>query len=118
MNEEGQSNNGTGQAVNVDPLVSLFDEFPDHPLPEWAERVTRGEYMVVGAQLRTRDGRRLGNAFVNEIYLHEQLKENVAVCYTDAGSRFTFTLSELEDEFYPPVFIMKIENARAKFIRG
>ena len=104
-------------AVKPDPVEGLYEEFPDHPLPHWASELAHGVYMKVGAQLRTRDGRVCGNAFVDDIYFNQTLKENVAVCYTDAGSRLTAVLSELKELFYPPVFIMKIDDARAKFIR-
>jgi hypothetical protein len=82
------------------------------PLPVWAIGKLAGEYMTPGAQLATRDGRRLGNAFVCEITLHPKLGE-LATVITDIGSETKMTQSELEGAFYPPVWLMDVAEARA-----
>ncbi|WP_040579609.1 hypothetical protein [Methylobacter tundripaludum] len=85
--------------------------FNDYPLPEWAEKLSDGAYMEIGAQLATRDGRRCGNAYVDEIASHKTLGE-VATVITDMGNRITMTESEMESAFYPPTYVMKIIEAR------
>lgn len=80
----------------------------DFPLPEWAVRRSDGNFMEVGAQLATRDGRRLGNAYVDEIR-----GPQLATVVTDMGSRLTLTLRELEELFHPPSYVMHLDEARA-----
>ena len=76
----------------------------DYPLPEWAERFSDGNYMEVGAQLPTRDGRRVGNAFVQGVLQDEQFGK-LAVVVTDAGNVVRYTEEELRTAFYPPQYI-------------
>ena len=84
-------------------------------LPYWAEKLSSGSYMEDGAQLSTRDGRRIGNAVIILIYNHYGLKEEVAVCITDAGNVLRLTNNELKEIFYPPKYIMK-ESEYIKYI--
>lgn len=88
----------------------------DFPLPHWAVCRSHGKYMEEGAQLATRDGRRFGNAYVDRIEPHDKLGQ-VAVVITDMGSVMRMTVSELEEGFYPPVYIMRIEEARSARLR-
>lgn len=83
----------------------------DIPLPEWAERASDGEYTEVGAQLATRDGRRLGNAYVDAVDIVGELGYLVTVI-TDMGNVCHMTLRELQEAFYPPQYMMNIEEAR------
>lgn len=85
----------------------------DYPLPEWAEKRSNGDYMEVGAQLATRDGRRTGNAYVDQVVQHKDLG-TLAVVITDMGNAFRMTQVELEEVFYPPVYVMRINEARTK----
>ena len=85
-------------------------------LPIWAEKKSDGGYMEIGAQLATRDGRRHGNAFVNDLEDIPGLGM-VANVVTDAGSQFKMTRSELISAFYAPRWVLKIEAARKKFVR-
>lgn len=78
----------------------------DLPLPEWAERRSDGNYMEPGAQLATRDGRRHGNAYIDSIEPHDSLGQ-VALVVTDMGNSFLMTSRELEEEFYPPEYVMR-----------
>lgn len=80
-------------------------------LPDWAERKSDGNYMEAGAQLATRDGRRCGNAYVDRVEAHDRLG-HVAVVITDMGNTFHMTVRELEGAFHPPVYVMKLEDAR------
>lgn len=79
------------------------------PLPQWAERHAFVGGLELGSQLPTRDGRRHGNAVV--VDLIRAAPGSVEVCgflvITDAGNEMTFTCAEIEDEFYPPMFIMR-----------
>lgn len=75
-------------------------------LPEWADRISDGTYMVKGTQLCTRDGRRMGNAVVtsNPYRVYELTVVNVR---TDKNNQFAHTLSELEGCFHVPTLVMK-----------
>jgi hypothetical protein len=86
------------------------------PLPPWASHRSQGEYTELGAQLCTRDGRRCGNAFVDNTYTHEKLGVIVEVI-TDAGSKIKLTLPELEGLFYEPKYVMDLEKARKRILK-
>lgn len=88
----------------------------DFPLPDWAKRRSDGTYMEIGAQLTTRDGRRCGNAYIDEIEEHETLGQ-IAVVVTDMGNRIHLTARELEAMFYPPDYVMRLQEARDSRIR-
>lgn len=91
----------------------------DFPLPDWAERKSDGNYMEVGAQLCTRDGRRIGNAKVVEIDNFGWALDHVnpgplATVVSDMGNRVEFNEAALESYFYPPEYIMKVEEGIKK----
>lgn len=97
----------------------MKDHQPSHAdllLPEWATRHSNGAYMEAGAQLRTRDGRRMGNAYVDRIEGHASTGE-LAVVITDMGSRSRMTAAELEELFYPPSYVMRVDEARQRRVR-
>ncbi len=76
-------------------------------LPPWAAgRATK--VMEKGAQLCTRDGRRMGNGVVLE--LDEKFGRQVAKVMTDSGSVAYLTEREILECFYAPVWIMKIDS--------
>lgn len=85
----------------------------DYPLPDWAAGRSDGNFMEPGAQLATRDGCRCGNAYVDGIERHETLGQ-LAVVITDMGNRFRMTVGELEEAFYPPVYVMNVHEARGR----
>lgn len=89
----------------------------EEPIPHWARSASDGRYMIAGSQLRTRDGRVFGNAFVNRIYISKYNQIIVAECYTDAGSKINLNLNELKECFYKPIYIMDLARARKRFIR-
>lgn len=89
----------------------MFEDF-EEPLPEWAVRRSKGNYMEVGAQLCTRDGRRLGNAYVRHVRFSELQQMPVADIVTDSGNKATLNLSELKSAFYPPEYVMCVVQAR------
>lgn len=87
------------------------------PMPSWAERRSAGEYMDLGAQLPTRDGRLIGNAFVNGLRTIPE-RGLVADIVTDAGAKLSLTLDELSEYYHPPVYVMNISEAREKFCKN
>lgn len=89
----------------------LDDDLPDQ-LPDWAEHKIHADcpcpYFVKFAQLRTRDGRKIGNAVVNRI--HFKRMRLVADIVTDIGSVVEcLNRKELEELFYEPIYVMKPE---------
>jgi len=86
----------------------MTDQIFEEPLPEWAASTTEGNYMAPDAQLRTRDGRRIGNARVERTYYYGKLKGAVVDIVTDAGTSVkALLLAEVTELFYPPKYIMK-----------
>ena len=85
----------------------------DYPIPEWAEKRSNGEYMEIGAQLATRDGRRTGNAYVDDIEQHDALGQ-LAIVVTDMGNSFRMTIEELAEAFYPPAYVMRLVEVRER----
>jgi hypothetical protein len=86
-------------------------------LPEWAVGRARGE-LVEGAQLPTRDGRRMGNAHILKVV--PGLKDMPSLNYlilTDAGNTLVFSESELHAQFYPPEYIARVTDILKKFWR-
>lgn len=92
-------------------------DIDDYPLPEWAVCRSTGVYMQAGAQLCTRNGQRIGNAFVHRIerrmwkYGDETKEVYVAVCFTDMGNELVLSLPEMEGLFYPPKYVMDPNEA-------
>lgn len=85
---------------------TLLKEIEDL-LPLWAAgRATK--IMEKGAQLCTRDGRRMGNGVVAG--LEEKFGHQVAKVVTDVGTVLYLTEREILDCFYAPVWIMKIDS--------
>lgn len=97
------------------PIPDTID-YIEEPLPYWASYKGDGYYMIEGAMLPTRDGRRLGNAYVDTIdsYYYNVNQELIifAICYTDIGSKMRLTLAELKEMFYPPPYVMNKFEAR------
>lgn len=92
--------------------LMLQREALEYPLlPEWAIGFAKGKYNTPGAQLCTRDGRRLGNAFIMSI------DDNYHVM-TDIGNVLVLTENEVKEAFYPPRYYMDIVEATASRIAG
>lgn len=88
-------------------------------LPHWAERYANGEYLQVGAQLATKDGRYTGNGVVTGIKFVENVgKRDVTVVtvITDMGNSVQFSPEQLLNQFHPPEFIMKHEEVLSKYV--
>jgi hypothetical protein len=74
-------------------------EFIEEPLPPFAWGLA-DDYGQVGAQLCTRDGRKIGNARVMAVrqgYFHIK---------TDAGTFLRLNLEELKEFFYKPTLLI------------
>lgn len=102
--------------ASVPTKITMADEVDDivdpsfDYLPEWAERkIALGEdgYRCLHAQLMTRDGRRSGNAVIAEFGADTEAAN--AVVRTDMGNEMVLNQMELEELFYPPVYIMKAD---------
>lgn len=80
------------------------------PLPDWAIARNFGYEIKEGTQLLTRDGRRMGNAYIvkHEMAIMPELADRnnpygevpVFHCLTDAGSKFTMMEKELLGQFH------------------
>lgn len=92
----------------TDPDAHYADFVPDL-LPPWAIGRTN-DPTHLGAQLRTRDGRRLGNA-VTVAVPRDAHGLTVSEVLTDAGTTVLMTRTELESAFYPPEWFMDIARA-------
>jgi hypothetical protein len=77
-------------------------------LPHWAIGYASGNYMIEGAQLCTKDGRKIGNAFVNKVFT---CQENLEIV-TDMGNVVILNQQEAEELFYPPMYVMDKNKAR------
>lgn len=83
--------------------------------PEWAIGTTQS-WTVVGAQLRTRDGRRTGNAVVVNFPVYQHDLE-LAEVVTDAGTQMFLTEREMEEFFYQPEWCMAVDTAPGVILR-
>lgn len=85
------------------------------PMPPWAAGRANGKYMQEKAQLTTRDGRKIGNACVLNIYFSN--KKQKAEIITDAGNVFIMSENEMKELFHPPVWVQKdITPAQEKIL--
>lgn len=85
------------------------------PLPDWAADWNWNSALVAGAQLMTKDGRRMGNAhiveavkvdFASEVTASNPYGENTYYkCLTDAGNVFTFNSKEIHEAFWIGKFL-------------
>lgn len=98
-------------------MPSLEEDFLNQ-LPEWAIAVTPGR-LELGAQLPTRDGRRMGNAHIVHIdHSHHYSKEALYTVLTDAGSTMHMSAAEIAECFHPPVWISDVAEVKRKFDRS
>lgn len=94
-----------------------IDSMIGDPIPEWAVRKAYG-ILNIGAQLPTRDGRRVGNAHIIDVMCKTAPQFHDAyTVLTDAGNRFVMTAEEIADAFWPPVWIADIGEVIVKFSR-
>ncbi len=86
-----------------DALSDFYDEWP---LPDWA--IDRTDKYCVGAQLPTRDGRRVGNAVITNNHFPNPSPWEVV---TDAGGAMRLDEVELNELYWPPRFIMAVNTS-------
>ncbi len=92
-------------------------ETPDAsaPLPAWAARRSlTGDHMEIGAQLSTRDGRRMGNAVVMNVRQGDD--GPLASVITDIGNDLEMSEAELKEAFYAPTLIMELSAAAERCV--
>ena len=75
--------------------------------PMWAIG-TADDYQAIGAQLCTRDGRKVGNAVV--VGNTEMFGTKVSNIRTDVGTEMHLNLLELQELFHKPMFLMHVET--------
>lgn len=87
------------------------EQFKREVLPDWAERYDPSGTLELHRQLCTKDGRRLGNAFITKIGNTMSITDfKPEPCYTvltDAGSQVRMIESEIRDAFYIGEYIAK-----------
>lgn len=91
------------------------------PIPNWAIGRNFAYELVAGAQLCTKDGRRVGNAHVIARYGVGPVLEEIMVydCITDAGSMISkLTESEVLDMFHIGDWISDPAEVLARFDRN
>lgn len=89
------------------------------PLPEWAADWNWNRSLVKGAQLMTKDGRRMGNAHIVKTCTSDPQGEFVLYeCITDAGSTFTLTAEEIHNAFWVGEFLSTPERIIKDFDRN
>jgi hypothetical protein len=84
-------------------------------MPDWAVARSRGDYMGLGVQLPTRDGRKTGNAHVIDNEWRGNLQ--IAVVLTDAGHVMRLARSQLMTLFHPPKWVSSIDEVKNRFMR-
>lgn len=81
--------------------------------PEWVKGRIEDGKIVLGAQLPTKDGRRIGNAVVYALSGTLELNGESHYVYeiiTDAGSSVKMLEEEIAEAFYPPEWIIDINT--------
>ena len=82
-----------------------MDIHPDElGLPEWATGVSSTP--IIGSQLCTRDGRRMGNAVIVGSEDDNDWGRPMFTCVTDVGTIMKLTALEIEECFHPLHFVM------------
>lgn len=90
------------------------------PLPDWTIGWNYKRSLVPGAQLMTKDGRRMGNAHIvkTEFKGKGEIMDSIVYhCLTDAGSCFVLNGDELHSAFWVGEFISDPDRIIADFDR-
>ena len=98
----------TKTRMQLTQLLTNYEVLGDGPMPEYAVGLNLSGNAVVGSQLHTRDGRRVGNAYVVGIeYVDDPTDTSdvsigmpIFLCVTDAGNRLKLTVEEVDSLFY------------------
>jgi len=92
-----------GKITAIPTGSSEAEQLAEEFLPQWAIGKNGAKELVPGAQLLTKDGRRVGNAYI----IHAHLKDyggaekfEVFCCITDMGHLLQVTRSEIDELFY------------------
>lgn len=95
-----------GSPEQLMPSSTSWESYHPSPgfLPFWAERKAYGQ-LDRGAQLCTRDGRRIGNAWLMGSRKMEEPARTVYMIYTDIGTKLLLSDREIGELFYPPSWI-------------
>lgn len=97
-----------------DDSLQLLQEFLNQ-LPEWADRLSKRGELVIGTQLCTRDGRRMGNAWV--VGFKQMPTYHYYEILTDAGTRLRMNNREIASQFFRPKYVGRLSEILAKFDR-
>lgn len=84
-------------------------------LPEWADRLSKRGELVIGTQLCTRDGRRMGNAWI--VGFKQMPTYHYYEVLTDAGTRVRMNHREIASQFFRPKYVGRLSEILAKFDR-
>ena len=88
------------------------------PLPDWASDWNWNRSLVEGAQLMTKDGRRMGNAHIVSLTTPPTEADPVYYhCLTDAGSEFRLSAEEIHNAFWIGEFLSTPERIIKDFDR-
>lgn len=100
--------------VDLNPKVMLPEDkrYLQQVLPDWAESYSPDGILCPGRQLCTKDGRRLGNAFITRELEPIPTLVLVAVweVVTDAGNVMKMTAQEIRDLFYVGDYIANLHT--------
>lgn len=100
--------------VDLNPKVMLPEDkrYLQQVLPDWAESYSPDGILCPGRQLCTKDGRRLGNAFITREL--ESIPTIVLVTVwevvTDAGNVLKMTAQEIRELFYVGDYIAHLHT--------
>ena len=99
----------------TEKLLAQAEQEWANQLPPWAERLAIPDEMAVGTQLSTRDGRKIGNAWIVEKLVKWGME--LYIVRTDAGNTVRCNILELDAYFYPPKYVGRLEEINKKFLR-
>jgi hypothetical protein len=131
VSEQAQAliDRGLAEANKIDDYQDVFKEIKEMAkdlrvsersalkffMPRWAVDVNRSYEVVVGAQLCTKDGRRMGNAHV--ISKAHKFEDDYFMVLTDAGNKVNMTEKEIRSTFHISPWISDVEEVVRKFER-
>lgn len=99
----------------TEKLLAQAEQEWANQLPSWAERLAEDHEIVVGTQLPTRDGRKIGNAWVTNVNTCGDLL--LFTVRTEAGNEIALTFWEIDELFHPPKYVGRLEEINKKFPR-
>lgn len=100
----------------TDKLLAKAEQEWANQLPSWASRLAKHGELVIGTQLPTRDGRKVGNAWV--VDTNCGVNNDSFKVLTDAGSSFVMNEVEIFHVFHLPKYVGRIGEIMVRFGRG